>query len=279
MRKRIVAIIIPIILIFGYLFFFTDLFKSCPDSCDDFNECTEDFCSEETDFKCVHKPIDNCCGNNKCEQGETYESCADDCPNCNDDDRCTEDSYDYHLQKCLNKLIIPCCGNKICESNEDYSSCEIDCPLNGYIEIKTSYVNNPSVYVDTGYAYYYSIANCLDKNITILELTNYDNGKQARKITKEWLERFPQGSEEYNFITISKDTCEIPRNFIATAQEEKLPNTNYMTKIYFKFQYGEKVIEYIADEEEQATTDNDISFSDEDLAIFKIDSTNVKLFR
>ncbi len=39
----------------------------------------------------------------------------------------------------------------------------------------------------------------------------------------------------YEFITISKNTCTKEHTFIAEAQEQKDPNTQYKTKIYFKF--------------------------------------------
>ena len=70
-----------------------------------------------------------CCGNSVCETEETYSNCAKDCPNCNDGNKCTKDSYDYHELKCVNKLIIPCCGNEICdEGAETYLDCPTDCP-------------------------------------------------------------------------------------------------------------------------------------------------------
>jgi len=53
--------------------------EKCPSSCDDNNKCTDDYCSEETGFKCMHKEIKPCCGNNVCEEDEK-ESCASDCP-------------------------------------------------------------------------------------------------------------------------------------------------------------------------------------------------------
>ena len=51
--------------------------SDCPSSCDDKNLCTDDFCSEQTNFKCSHKEITPCCGNKKCEQGENYLNCND----------------------------------------------------------------------------------------------------------------------------------------------------------------------------------------------------------
>ena len=79
--------------------------------------------------KCVYSPIIDCCGNEICEIGETYLECAADCPNCDDDNKCTRDSYDYHEQKCVNKPILDvvCCGNSRCEVGETYENCARDC--------------------------------------------------------------------------------------------------------------------------------------------------------
>jgi len=82
-----------------------------------------------TDNKCVYSPIVDCCGNEICELGETYENCTRDCPNCDDDNECTKDSYDYHEQKCVNKPIlnVVCCGNGVCEMGENFENCNFDC--------------------------------------------------------------------------------------------------------------------------------------------------------
>lgn len=52
----------------------------CPPSCDDFDECTRDYCGAETGYECVHEPIVPCCGNGECETGEDYINCPADCP-------------------------------------------------------------------------------------------------------------------------------------------------------------------------------------------------------
>lgn len=48
----------------------------CPESCDDFNPCTIDFCEKGL---CKHTPKVPCCGNGICEEGESILNCADDC--------------------------------------------------------------------------------------------------------------------------------------------------------------------------------------------------------
>jgi hypothetical protein len=102
----------------------------CPASCDDKAACTQDFCSKETGYKCSHSAVLNCCPNEICEMEEKYETCAADCPNCDDNNECTKDSYDYHQQKCVNAPLLDkiCCGNGVCETQETYANCSRDCP-------------------------------------------------------------------------------------------------------------------------------------------------------
>lgn len=47
--------------------------KECIGGCDDYNACTKDYCEEG---ECKHDAIIPCCGNGKCEEGES-ESCVD----------------------------------------------------------------------------------------------------------------------------------------------------------------------------------------------------------
>src|SRR3989338_3207671 len=112
-----VAIGIAVILagVGGYIFWYLPN-NTCPASCDDGNACTEDICSEATNYKCEARPIANCCGNKTCELPENYEGCFADCPTCDDNNKCTDDSFDYHAQKCINApdLESACCGNTVC---------------------------------------------------------------------------------------------------------------------------------------------------------------------
>jgi len=66
-----------------------------------------------------------CDGNSICEPGEYPDS--NDCPECDDRDPCTQDSYDYDLNSCIYESIIPCCGNMECEEGESEESCPEDC--------------------------------------------------------------------------------------------------------------------------------------------------------
>ena len=98
--KRIILILFLIILVSG-----------CGgNKCETNEDCITKICftSECKDNKCIYSPVSGCCGNEKCETGETYESCAGDCPNCDDANDCTKDSYDYHEQKCVYKSSGPC---------------------------------------------------------------------------------------------------------------------------------------------------------------------------
>jgi len=134
--------------------------ETCPqdcERCDDRNPCTENIYSYETG-KCSYikltgaqsgcsakvtcgswacrtgacqiEYLSNCCGNKVCEVGETYGTCSVDCPNCDDKNKCTVDSYDYHKHQCVNTPILDviCCGNGVCETGEVYENCPRDCP-------------------------------------------------------------------------------------------------------------------------------------------------------
>ncbi|NQU98560.1 hypothetical protein HQ533_03765 [Candidatus Woesearchaeota archaeon] len=95
-------------------------------------DCANKTCFDAAcaDNACAYSMIADCCGNEKCEQVESYESCADDCPNCDDKNSCTIDEYDYHDQTCENTPItdVVCCGNAVCEAGEAYENCPRDCP-------------------------------------------------------------------------------------------------------------------------------------------------------
>lgn len=100
--------LIAIVVVFVGFILIKIFVKTCPDSCDDFNICTQDVCGSETDHECQYIPVkgpvigcssevskcqqkgcnqgecgfvyvDNCCGNNVCERTEDLETCSEDC--------------------------------------------------------------------------------------------------------------------------------------------------------------------------------------------------------
>jgi len=108
------------------------LLSGCAErECETAQDCAERACfaAECKENRCSYTPIADCCGNKKCETGEDYESCPEDCPDCDDGNGCTADSYDYHEQECVNDPITPCCGNGLCdEGAETLADCPEDCP-------------------------------------------------------------------------------------------------------------------------------------------------------
>jgi len=124
-----IYLIFLFLLIIAYAIFLAVTYWNCsktvPEACE-INECK----FSVSGFKLVTDLEDDCCGNKVCEIGETYPECTADCPDCDDTNECTTDSFDYPKHECINEPIIPCCGNGICdeETAETYLSCSKDCP-------------------------------------------------------------------------------------------------------------------------------------------------------
>jgi hypothetical protein len=108
------------------------LMAGCGDKeCKKGPDCGKELCRipECIDNVCVWKTVSDCCGNLRCESGENYDNCALDCPECNDNNLCTTDSYDHVSQECRYEPVTPCCGNGVCDRGaESRSSCPQDCP-------------------------------------------------------------------------------------------------------------------------------------------------------
>ncbi|MEE9474406.1 MAG: hypothetical protein V3V36_01900, partial [Candidatus Hydrothermarchaeaceae archaeon] len=86
-------LIVGILLISGCVQKECKVKEDCPDK-----TC---FAKDCIDYNCSYSQIVPCCGNEKCEIGENYENCTD-CPNCDDNNRLTADSFNYTTQKCEN---------------------------------------------------------------------------------------------------------------------------------------------------------------------------------
>lgn len=81
----------------------------CPESCDDNNPATRDYCDVETHF-CNHEPIINTCGNYICETGENKCTCPIDCGYCEGfvgeflelkcvENKCVADATNVNIEK------------------------------------------------------------------------------------------------------------------------------------------------------------------------------------
>ncbi len=100
--------------------------KRCPTDCTDKDVCTLDKCNKETNYTCIHDAIAPCDGNKICEAGEYLTST--DCPNCDDQNKCTTDRYSETKSECTHTYLPNCCGNAACDLNESFVSCPTDCP-------------------------------------------------------------------------------------------------------------------------------------------------------
>lgn len=254
--------------------------KDCP-NCDDFNICTTDS-YDYHEQKCLNIAIVPCCGNDICEKiNETHDNCDLDCPDCDDNNICTEDSFDYDAQECVNTNLTPCCGDGVCELDETLSTCADDCPFgeDEYIELYLTFMNRTDEPVGR---YYYVAKNCLSDTITTLKVYGYFDGNKEGEVTKTWFEQFEEGLAERRFLDISTESCYSPQQFLKEAMSvmpsERQVGTTLSTRIYYKFEYKGKTIEYESTEEKTATVvvnDYDVTISD--FAIFKIDNSNVKV--
>ena len=223
--------------------------ETCPQDCelcDDGNPCTQDIYSYELGL-CSHikltgeqpgcsakvtcgsqtckagvcqiEYISNCCGNKICEIGETYEICPVDCPNCNDNNECTKDYYDYHEHKCVNTplLDVICCGNTVCETEETYENCPRDCPncdddnectKDSYNYHGQKCINEPIIpccgngICDEGIEEYSNCPtdcpNCGDNNKLTVDGFNYETQKCENIVTHYFIDDFETGLQNWN---------------------------------------------------------------------------------
>ncbi|MFC1686073.1 hypothetical protein ACFLZZ_03570 [Nanoarchaeota archaeon] len=72
------------------------------------------------------------CGNNKCEEGETTETCEDDCPSkivCGDGTCSGDETTSSCAGDCPLTDAGDPCGDGVCSSNENNAICAVDCPI------------------------------------------------------------------------------------------------------------------------------------------------------
>jgi hypothetical protein len=101
---------------------------------------------QDTDLQnCVCLNITPCSGNFMCEYGEY--GISSDCPDCNDENQCTDDYYNYTAQSCYYEEITPCCGNGICEELEN-GNCTQDC---GNSTVPSQKVSPHIMFTEVGY--------------------------------------------------------------------------------------------------------------------------------
>lgn len=115
----------------------------CPSSCKDNYECTNDFCSEETNFTCIHEDISPCIGNGICEQGErTSKDCKDSCieDKCEGKEfyECVKDNsseYGTYISKgiVIGECDVECFNTSDCayvwQKCENQTCCKDECTL------------------------------------------------------------------------------------------------------------------------------------------------------
>jgi len=109
---------------------FPENYKNCPQDCP--SGSADGYCDGIADGKCdpdcilqnVSFKDPDCpfCGNGKCEAGEDYKNCCQDCG-------CPK------LMKCQNNTCVNTCGNGVCEAEygEDYKTCPLDCYKPNYL--------------------------------------------------------------------------------------------------------------------------------------------------
>jgi len=209
----------------------------CGKECGIDSDCAEKECFivQCSDGKCVYSIVDDCCGNEVCEVGEEYPECAADCPDCDDANKCTADSYDYHKKECVNKITTDaiCCGNGRCEKGENYENCVKDCPncddendctLDYYEYHKQECINNPIIpccgngICDEGAETFSSCSvdclDCDDDNKLTSDSFNYETQLCENIITHYLIDDFEEGTgnweifkeEEWSTVTEAGNT-------------------------------------------------------------------------
>jgi hypothetical protein len=79
MKLNIKLFLIIVLFCFSFLIISGCKEKECETAAECINQRGACFIATCVDFKCSHKAIDECCGNYKCEEGQNYCNCKNDC--------------------------------------------------------------------------------------------------------------------------------------------------------------------------------------------------------
>lgn len=223
-KKKIVIgfILMLVLMVVAYGIYLAMSYRNCskttPQTCET-NTCGFSL----TGFESTTETKGDCCGNTKCEVGETSSSCSTDCPSCDDNSECTSDSYDYDGQQCVHEqTFAPCHVRSITlssvvpeddyqikveltASDFDYSKAKIngedirffdedDNPLNYWIEDWNSEGGKSSVWVkvvssetDKIYMYYgHPDASSASAGLGVFEFFEGFDYETEKELTKVW---------------------------------------------------------------------------------------------
>jgi hypothetical protein len=102
----------------------TEQIINCGD-CDDGNKCTTDICAGDEQKTCLYVPITRCCGNDKCDKGESCLNCEEDCGKCYTLAQLQRDAnkvYDRNVAFTQNKVVAKRYGEVISPDYDFYDS-------------------------------------------------------------------------------------------------------------------------------------------------------------
>ena len=123
-KKNNIRIVVILLFILLAWFLITSAMPKCPESCNDGDPCTADFCSELTNYTCENIYNEICGYNDICEQGEYGTS---ECPDCDDGDKYTIDDYDYNKNVCKHEHVD--CEHVGIDCGDQHMSCNRECNL------------------------------------------------------------------------------------------------------------------------------------------------------